>query len=619
MDYFAANIIPSLQAFQLLSDTNKFKQWTITTHKNINPDELFQGYKFCLLNCLNAFIDAIQSDHLLEINNDFILDRAISHVIPIEHLENSCEKIIFLKNLKIYTKPIVKAKSFEELEIAAVTFNDKVGEIFTRIINSCVEIKPKVSIPKEVALEISLIDFLQTYLTQMSREGPMVNWRNVLSVNHITAKQLEIYFVGYKYGLQFLWNIVLGNEQFLSTSLKNMHTASSWKTYVYAEPEKESIDEILLGRKYDLDVQNSLDSYFFRITNEITNPLDRKYKTPTFNIGSIYRFNAKNYDKSFFFGALLTVSDKITKPTRLTLEDEIEKMLYWYSYHSVESSSALLYSGTSSFLIMLAGSVELHDVNSEFSKVIIGRFIHPLPNDPGKNDFSYGILIDSKSAAGHHYNGWLIYTDICGNYSGFSGSLYNKTEEQIRKYLDSDEIEVRELTLPLDKFQEFLNRHKLPEDVIFSQSISHKVSDVIQKARAYVFELFVFQLFAQSKRHRDNGFTVTVNSKIEEREIDILLDKPDEAILIECKITPDNYDLTEVINKLNENVAALSKLKDKVSYELWFWNIPSTQSQQILNLHNIQPVIVSTDKQGNFLLKSVDLSRLNFIMKDTIK
>lgn len=580
MSNLCFQIIPALQTLKIIGDTNEFEKWMQQKHPDKNIADVFEGYRFSLNCCLNAFLDDIASDRELAIENDFLLDCAISQLKPIHLLPNSSEKTIFFKNIKSTVKAIIKSKNYSEISQTLSTFNNSIASMFDTIFINCISVSDEIGIDKQTATELLLIDFAHTFLVQINNNGPTANAHNPLSVEW-TKEELKIrYLEGYKYAIQFLWFKLLGDEKFSQTHLSKMHTADSWRKYKLIEKEKlgnPMIDS--LNEEFHLEEQTNFDSYFYWITREITKPIGEMYKISVNSIDRYFKFSNVNYDKMHLFGEFLDGSKIKNEPT-LSWNEKIEQLLYWYPYELVDSDKTGMFFGIPSFNTMLAGTIALHKpIESEFSKIIAAKFIHPHSDNKEKNDYSYGILIDTKSAAGHYSSGWIIYQNACGDYSGFSGSEHKTTEKLIADYKKNGKIELRELSIPLKEFQAFTNQHSLNKEQLSILEQNKLIPDIIQKSRAHLFELFTYYLCS---KYYNKEFSIEFNSdkNSEDGEKDVVLINDQEVILIECKLNPQSYSMNEMLDKIEKKLQKYTQ--QRKSCQFWFWHELSPQNQAIL-------------------------------------
>lgn len=618
MSWLTSQIIPALQTIKLIGNVDAFTLWLRAVYPEIKQEKLFEGYRFSINCCLNSFVDGLSGDQLLGVENDFLLNRAIRENIPIHHIENSCDKTILLKNIKPYIKAIIKSNSYDELNTQLKEFNTEITSIFDYILNNNIYISPEIKIKKETAIKLLLIGYTKTFLIQINNNGPFANSLNPLSTSWTKNERKEYYFDGYKYAIQFLWHQLLGEAEFNKTHLKNIHLADSWRTYNYIEKDKSEDPKFdFLNQRFKLEEQTCFDSYLYWIIREVTDPLLSKYKIQTHSIDSHFQFSLENYKKELFDNLL--DKNKINESNNLTWEDKIRKCLYWYSFEIVNSRETQMHYGIPSFNTMLAGTVTLHKPKeSEFSRTIVVKFTHP-HKDIKKNDYSYGVLIDTKSAAGHYSSGWVIYQDACGDYSGLSGSQYKSSEKLIAKYLRTAKIELRELTIPLKDFEAFTNQYTKGHEQLSILEQNKLIPDIIQKSKALLFELFTYYVCSKSPFYNDYEVKLSVDKKgINNGEKDVVLIKENEVILIECKLNPQSYDIEKLIKKQEEKINTFPQLKK--SYQFWFWEKLSIENKQILEQAKIAGNKLSYIEVSNFdeydILRGVDLKQLKFIMQD---
>ena len=181
-----SQILPAIKAIKILGNTELFNNWLQKKHPKTNKYQLFEGYRFSIISCVNSFVYGVSVDSLLQIQNDFLLNRAINELIPIHQIENSCEKTIFLKNLNLVLIKIKKAKSYDELQNEISNFHETISLKFEKIIEKNVNTE---KIDKKTAIELSLLDFAHTYMVQINNNGPVANFSNILSTSW-TKKEL---------------------------------------------------------------------------------------------------------------------------------------------------------------------------------------------------------------------------------------------------------------------------------------------------------------------------------------------------------------------------------------------------------------------------------------------
>jgi len=623
MSWLTFKTIPSILTLEILGEVNTFKNWAKETHPEKDIDDLFEGYKFSLNCCLNSFVSSLSEDQLLGIENDFLLNRAIAENIPIHHIENSCDKTILLKNIKPYVKAIIKSNSYDELDKQLKQFKTAISSKIDFILNHHIEISSEIEVDKQTVIKLLLIDYTKTFLIQVNNNGPTANFFNPLSTNWTKREKKEHYFTGYKYAIQFLWYQILGKDEFNKTHLKNLHLADSWRTYKYIEKEKSGNPLYdMFDQEFHLEEQTCFDSYLYWITREVTDPLSDKYKIQIRSIDSHFQFSSKNYKKELFDDLL--DRNKAKQSSNMSWEDKINERLYWYPLEVINSRETQMHYGIPSFNTMLAGTVALHNSKeSPFSEIIAVKFTHPHKNKK-KNDYSYGVLIDTKSAAGHYSSGWVIYQNVCGDYSGFSGSEHQSSEKLIEKYEKEGKIKLRKLTISLKDFEKVTSQYTKTHEQLSILEKNKLIPDIIQKSKAHLFELFTYYVCSKSSFYTDFEIKLSVdkNDKGNKKgEKDVVLINDDEIILIECKLNPQSYNMEELIKKQEEKINTFPQLKK--SYQFWFWERLSIENKQILEQATITGNKLSYIEVSNPdeypILRGIDLKQLKFIMQDYTK
>ncbi len=217
------------------------------------------------------------------------------------------------------------------------------------------------------------------------------------------------------------------------------------------------------------------------------------------------------------------------------------------------------------FNVMLAGCVALLGNGRRNDKIYVARFTHPHDGDKSKNDYSYGVYIDSQATGGRNYSGWVIYTNACGNYSGYSGMEHKAAEDLIKKYKRAKKISIRELVIPWKDFEPTIQHYSIEPNKLSLLSKNKAISDILSEARGHLLELFVGYLVSRNLK----SFKIDVNVDRGKEEKDIVLSNDNEVKIIECKLNPQNHDLAEVIEKIEKRLARYTQ-KTKTC-ELWLW------------------------------------------------
>lgn len=613
MNFLLSQIIPSLKILNQLRDINLFENWLSEYKYDIDIQELFSGYRFLVSCCLNSFVDGIVYDSILGLKTDLPFDRAVSNSIPIHEIENSCEKTIFLKNVKPYIKNIQKAKTYDELAVNITIFENEISSIFNQIIEKRIILNSN-TINEETIFKYLLIDFTYLYLMQVENNGPLANFMTLLSAKLTNEMRLQEYFEGYKYGVQFIWFTLLGKDLFKKTSLFLLNNANTWRDYKYIKINPN--DEFsFMNREFILEEQTCFDSYFYRVRDEII----ERYKYSLLNQDYYYEFKLNNYNRKQIFADLIYTTRIKYKPN-FSLYEKIQYNLLWYPVEIINTRRYQMHFGVPSFNVMLVGNITLNDSKeSELDSIYVVKFKHPQLTDNKKNNYSFGILIDAKSSAGHFSNGWIIYQDICNDYSGFASSELNSIEKLIKK--NEQKIILKEVEISINDFTKAMKNYVSKDDsnYIIQQEKINELNIKLQYARSYLFELFIYSVFCKNTYYKNN-FDIKINvDKNKNNEKDIVLFEKigNKVIIIECKINSNNQTVEELSKQLKNKIEDYTKFDTFI--ELWFWKeLDPRDFKKIRNVENnidktIKIISVSNPKQID-ILRNIDMDNMRSIM-----
>jgi len=605
------NIIASIQILQILGNSEAFEAWLKQYHDKALDGKMFQGYKFFLECAFSEFFDYLSSEKIFGIKEDFLFQRAVGETFFIEKLPNTCERVVFLKNIYSAYKPILKAKNNNDLKEGIIYFQDRVLSIFDKLIEKNFELYIVPGLSSDRIRQLILIENLYIHFSQINNNGPVAYNGSLMKQFWLDNNRLDICLEGYKYALQYVWLKVIGIEVLNTTSLKDLHMADSWNKYIFFEEKKREKTqvELIFGDNFDLSIQTSLDSYFYRIQNEIILPLEEEHNINIIDVNNWTYFNKQGYSKKIF-NKLLSKDDLLKN--ELNSEEILDMLFYWYPIEVFQSSQ--MHNGIPAFITLLAGTVALTENEKEFEKVIVRKFIHPFSN--GKSDYSYSILIDSQASAGHYYSGWLLYFDCCSDHSGFSGSEYKKAEEIIEKY--KDVIEFKSLNIEKDSFKKYIVKYIWSNENTSSseEQIKQQLDDVsnqraendkLNKARGLVLELLAYYIHSRQPK----ADSIKWNTEKSEGEIDVIIEYHDTVTIIECKVNPNNYNLDEehkkAIAKLNRH-----KLTNK-RFEFWFWHEPNEYNKKWLSDNEVSYTVLYNNCTNNPFLKGFDVGSLKYV------
>ncbi|MEM4358293.1 MAG: hypothetical protein QW244_03025 [Candidatus Pacearchaeota archaeon] len=568
------DIFGILNCIKIVSNLENFKNWLKSEHKLKNVEGVFDGYKFFLESAIRTFLNTLIYNSSLGIDEDFVFYRARFVGVELNKIPNTCEKTILIKNINEKLKLIKKSKNYEELKSAIIQFNS-ILDIFKIIYDNNVEVNPKLNINKDLALKYLTMFYTYIYLNDTSRFIPHGYWVSILN-NEIPPEKLKKNFKGYKYTLQFLWSVLLG-EKYVSTSIANLHKADDWSS------EDDFLFDLSRENK-TITQREDLDSYFRKIRKEIIEPIEKELKI-NLNFTKILYLRNKILKK--IFKDLL----KQPKEPQLNEKEKLDYNLLWYQIEFLDSSKIRIFDGVPAFISLLVGTAELKRIFSENEKAYICKFIHPNKSVNG-NDFSYGVLIEAFGSIGD-YSGWILFFDCCGDYSGLSGSEHTMAEKFIEEYKKKGRIEVREMTISKDKLKEYIadkitsgKREEILQ-ALKKEARIRQERDIISEAQGLVLELITY--YTLSKKIYD---LVDWNVNLNKDQLDIIVETKNEFKLIECKSTPNNININDEINKLRTKLKNCNTNKTKKG-EFWFWIRPTENIIKKLNKEGISFVVVS--------------------------
>jgi hypothetical protein len=644
MKWLLERAIPAMKIFQIAASYDEFAEWLRDEHGKEITGKIFMGYKYFLECTFSTIFDTIACEDSIGIKDDFLFKRASGNIVYIEKLPDSCEKVVLLKNINRFYKPLSESKTAEELKIALIPFQGEVIKRLEKIYSACYSVKNQFRFSKDLATKLLLIENLYLLFHQMANNGPVAHESTLLKEWWPPKSKRDTYLNGYKFTIQFVWYKVLGEKKYRNSSLKNIHQSDSWKDFVYNTPPVENPDSEqdyfnnLFNTTFDLDKQTNFGSYFYRIQREIIRPLEKRYRFFMNRSVEIFDIHKIKFPRTIF-KSLLSTSDLI--PVKVKPKDELDMLLYWYPVEIVNNETILMYTGIPSFITLLAGAVALLNNNeSEFKKVMVCKFIHPTDK---KNDYeySYGVLIDSKAAIGHYSIGWMMFYDCFGNYSGFSKREHENAEKIIKKYEEKGLLDLVSKEVDKNVFRHYLEEYiseqndfrkeidlsdlniiYVPDknDVELAEKLdsirNQQKKNFISDAKGIILELMGYYIASKHKKYEkysDKEWSIESGCG----EMDIIMNNDQEALLIECKLNVNTSDAHSIISK------AKNKLKHKFpdkkhTIEIWSWAPIKTQNQAIFKNNDCVCYSLSADQNSEFAkyLKSRISSILNYEEKN---
>ncbi len=585
MNELVDGIYSSLAIFTIGSDIDSFQVWLKKEHDKVLDKKMLHGYKFFLETAFSTFFESLAENKSFKLSESYLFQRALSEIFHIAKFPvdgpDKCEKAIFLKNIYQCYAPINQSKQLVELLKNLLHFKVKVSTPFLELLEPLIRTQRKGKIDEQEYKRLLLIDNLFFLYNQINNNGPAGQQRALLKGYWIEKTKLDSCFEGYKYCLQYLWSQVLTESEYRNSKVSLLHEASSWKNYKMRNSARKNASAIsrMLGEYFEIEEQTCLDAYFYWVQKEIVEPLEAKYGEEIMDLKKHLNLkipptlNLKEKFKHFF---LLKTAREMT--IKLSQEEKIETQLYWFPVEIIDSRRTPMFNTVSAFITLLAGSAALRGSEDYFERIKVCRIVTSVGRN--KNDYSYGLLLDTKASAGHYDAGWLLYYDCCGDYSGFSGSQYRRIEKAIERYLKQGAIELRELKIRKSDLEKYVQeRTDRSYDSINSDNIeleqlaTQKQKMILGKyaeLKGLVFELLCYY-FAHSYYEKNKTFQVEWGG-LKDGSVDLSLHTESKVIIVECKINIDNYEWDKIMTSINDR---LSRVNGKdADYEFWVWFEP---------------------------------------------
>ena len=446
------DVFAAFQIFFEASDIDEFRSWVKRYHNNEDIDSLFLGYRYFLEVSSLLLLDEIsEDDDSLELDSDEIYWAAQQEGLKLDEIPNSCDKIVFIKNIWNYLEPIRDAPNWEELKkIIKKTYD--VIEILNKVFKN---VEPRDNISKETASRIGILNYVHHRLNDTGGGRP--KGANIGLIELSVDRPGIEFFLGYAYTLEYIWYIFLGKNDFEKSLARFIHNP-------LLAMKDEEIEEL---REYASLTDNdepeyrqskiawgSLDKLFHPLYDQ---NLSHLWKENKISHETIFVFQ-KNYDKNLIFPLL--DQSTITQPAYLS-EDTSEAGLFkkidyqfrWIEISVISANHANDCFGTYAFIPFLLGITTSKEVSSR-NKIVIIRIRHFEKAIKGFI-FSYAILNKGYFFNGHGV-GWLIFLTVGNEVSGHGGSLYREVENYIKKYEDAGILKIRQFDIDEDVFKKYL-------------------------------------------------------------------------------------------------------------------------------------------------------------------
>jgi hypothetical protein len=463
----------------IVTDLTSFKKWLKDYHDLVDYNELLDGYVFFLNTCFRGLIDTIILENSFGIEEDYIFYRARFVGINIDDIPITCEKTIFIKNIWEKTKNIRNSTNWDDITASIKDIVDLLKS-FEKIYENY--IVPVNGLPKNYALNSATILKTYIFLNDLQHGVPLAYKIAPILKSNLTEKQVDRSYLGYVYTLQYLWYILLGEQKFLSSSLKNLHLAH--EICPLEESEKFSSFGLKVTR-CKKDCWASLDRFFGIIKGEIIEHLEDELKNKSnFNNLLDTLLVCQNFDKNLIEDYL--VKYKLKNPEYLSRDDnksvykKLDYYFMWYKADVLDGSKTSVFNGVPAFTSVLIGNIKKRRYFGNNEKVFILKVKHPVKGVKGY-DYSYGVLIEAfGNIEITDYSGWLIFLDCANDYSGFGGSLHTEAEIFINKFVKEGSVEIKEIIMDKDVFIRYLLSKNISRSL---EEIQKKAKDVCQESK----------------------------------------------------------------------------------------------------------------------------------------
>lgn len=595
MDYFWISLY-LLKKFNV----NKFLNWMKTYHKiNIENRNIkyFQGIHFIVRCLLNNYLDSIWSENIFDFKSNIQTNRIGKgkytlednyfglkgfDSIKLKDIEIKDELSIVLNKILNLSEKTLKSQNFEDLNN---NFNDFINRMnfFYEIFSKYIIVNKNLQLKKEKYLWIILQFYTFAYFNNTERGQPIVSISSVRKEAMLyPPKYRKELFLGYKFGVQYLWYELLG-EEFKNSSLESLHQADkSLSNISIGGLEKESIK-----RRYPKNWSSILkieklwkafDSFFNRINNEIIKSLEKKYKIEYWKDWSLNKnLILCNKSEEFLKKLKLKIFQNLNikdftedlMPYSIKTSEELEKKFNYLPVTILHLDYRKSFEGYGNFIRILWGTVYLRKFYKSNNEIYLKRIKHKIQKG---HFYSYAILIDGE--------GWLLFHCLGTDDPMTTSNDYRRLIE------DSLQRANKEIPIIIDEFE-------IPEELLvfcykprylFKHNLIQQGDAFISYLKGIFFELLLYYFLNRKTKYKQIRLRAKIGNKNDHKEYDLLYkDQFDILHLVECKIDLHESGVEEILKKSkkvqiliskDENLKNLYKLNNDFMFiiDVWVWN-----------------------------------------------
>lgn len=556
-----------LNILEMLSNTSEFRQWLKDHHGLTEHEKIFDGYKFAIITSLLAFMNSFTMHDPFKLEDDEISYRAEFRGIKLEKIPNSCEKIIFQKNVWNLGKNIRRATNWQTLNVQKEL--SPLFEIQQKLREDHIKTTGDMSVPDALKFLSEFYTYL--FLIDTKHGRPKGYYHPFFSTERST-QYLDRVFDGYVYSLQFIWYQMLGKDNFLKSCLKDLHRCQEINLHDKNEisinmNEIFEFQEIELSPEEKTKQENwnkvykkwsSIDQFFGEIRDEIIKPLEKKidYRFAGFNKGLI---QLAGFDKSIL-GNLL--DKKILDEPEFMKKNDLESMkkrldveFLWYDIDMFDSGEANLeFNGVFAFNALLTGYVTILKEQGIEGTITVMKIIHP---DPHQNINYYSLAI--KIGIGGFISdssGWIVFYDSLMDTPGTGGHYRDMCFDCIDKFKQQSRVDLKEITVEKKTFRDYLESRKISFSNSRELSTAYKdIEDNLAQMKGKFFE-YVFLKHCLDSEEYD---LVRGDFSTSGQQIDCICLQKDIVYVFECKLQFHDDELQDYVDQFRRIIDAVKK------------------------------------------------------------
>jgi len=582
----------------------------------------FQGIHFIVRCLLNNYLDSIWRENIFNFKSNiqtnrigkgkYTLEDNISGLkgfdfIKLKDIDIKDELSIVLNKILNLSENTLKSQNFEDLNDNFNYFVKRMN-FFYEIFDKYIVVNEDIQLKKERYLWIISQFYTFAYFNNTEKGQPIASISNIrkeaLSYSPKYRKEL---FLGYKFGVQYLWYVLVG-EEFENSSLKFLHQADkSLSNISISRLEKESIK-----RRYPenwslvLNIEKlwkAFDTFFNRLNNEIIKSLEKKYKIEYWKdwalnknlilcnkseefIKKLKILIFQNLDIESLIENLIPYSIKTTK--------ELERKFYYLPVTLLHLDYRKSFEGYGNFIRILWGTVYLRKFYNSNNEIYVKRIKHKIEKG---HFYSYAILIDGE--------GWLLFYSL--------GTDDPMTTSNDYRILMEDNLQRANKEIPI-----IIDEFEIPEELLvfcykprylFKHNLIYQGEAFISYLKGIFFELLLYYLLNRKIKYKQIKLRTKIGNKNEYKEFDLIYkDQFDVLHLVECKIDLHESDVEKILKKSkkvqilifkDENLKKFYKLNNDFNFiiDVWVWN-PEFREDLKKNLEKDEKIkIISFQKQ----------------------